>query len=259
MSASLAQWLEHWSCKPGVESSNLSRGCKLSFLSYSLDWCTNDILIHLSILDWYVFSQFVRSLIFWASNSFYLFSRFIFLLKVSLFTVVFVCFFVCLFVLALFNTSVSASLAQWSKHWSCKPGVESSNLSRGCKSCFSFCPDWSTNDVLIYLLIQRSVHLSVIFIILVKVSLFTVLFCFLPSLFVLSTLNTSVPASLAQWLEHCSCKPGLESSNLSRSCRQFSFLSLSIAKLISFFFTYLFIHCSFVFYSVCSFIYLFSQ
>ena len=24
--ASLAQWLEHWSCKPGVESSNLSRG-----------------------------------------------------------------------------------------------------------------------------------------------------------------------------------------------------------------------------------------
>ena len=22
---SLAQWLEHWSCKPGVESSNLSR------------------------------------------------------------------------------------------------------------------------------------------------------------------------------------------------------------------------------------------
>ena len=29
--ASLAQWLEHWSCKPGVESSNLSRGL-LSFL-----------------------------------------------------------------------------------------------------------------------------------------------------------------------------------------------------------------------------------
>ena len=24
--ASIAQWLEHWSCKPGVESSNLSRG-----------------------------------------------------------------------------------------------------------------------------------------------------------------------------------------------------------------------------------------
>ena len=29
--ASLAQWLEHWSCKPGVESSNLSRGCSLFF------------------------------------------------------------------------------------------------------------------------------------------------------------------------------------------------------------------------------------
>ena len=26
MVASVAQWLEHWSCKPGVESSNLSRG-----------------------------------------------------------------------------------------------------------------------------------------------------------------------------------------------------------------------------------------
>ena len=26
VSASIAQWLEHWSCKPGVESSNLSRG-----------------------------------------------------------------------------------------------------------------------------------------------------------------------------------------------------------------------------------------
>ena len=24
--ASVAQWLEHWSCKPGVESSSLSRG-----------------------------------------------------------------------------------------------------------------------------------------------------------------------------------------------------------------------------------------
>ena len=26
MIASVAQWLEHWSCKPGVESSNLSEG-----------------------------------------------------------------------------------------------------------------------------------------------------------------------------------------------------------------------------------------
>ena len=33
--------------------------------------------------------------------------------------------------------NVSASLAQWLEHWSCKPGVESSNLSRG-YSCFSF-------------------------------------------------------------------------------------------------------------------------
>ena len=190
-------------------------------------------------------SQFVRSLIFWASNSFYIFSRFIFSLKVSLFTVVSVCFFLCLFVLALFNTSVSASLAQWLEHWSCKPGVESSNLSRGCKSCFSFCPDWSTNDVLIYLLIQRLVHLSVSFIILVKVSLFTVLFCFLLCLFVLSILNTNVSASLtslnrdawsqvtaslAQWSEHWSRKPGVESSNLSWGCRQFFFLFVLISN-----------------------------
>ena len=39
------------------------------------------------------------------------------------------------------SANVSASLAQWLEHWSCKPGVESSNLSRGCKNCFSFCPD----------------------------------------------------------------------------------------------------------------------
>ena len=47
---------------------------------------------------------------------------------------------------------------------------------------------------------------------------------------------TSGSASLAQWLEHWSCKPGVESSNLSRGCRQFFFLSLLIAKLIFFFF-----------------------
>ena len=41
--------------------------------------------------------------------------------------------FVCLVYFEHENTSVSASLAQWLEHWSCKPGVESSNLSRGCK------------------------------------------------------------------------------------------------------------------------------
>ena len=32
--AFVAQWLEHWSCKPGVESSNLSRGLNFSFLCF---------------------------------------------------------------------------------------------------------------------------------------------------------------------------------------------------------------------------------
>ena len=65
-------------------------------------------------------------------------------------------------------------------------------------------------------------------------SLFTVLSRFLLCLFVLPILNASVSASLAQWLEHWSRKPGVESSNLSRGCEQFFFLSLLIAKLISF-------------------------
>ena len=33
--ASVAQWLEHWSCKPGVGSSNLPRGCKFFFFFFS--------------------------------------------------------------------------------------------------------------------------------------------------------------------------------------------------------------------------------
>ena len=33
-SASIAQWLEHWSCKPGVGSSNLSRGSLLHTLGF---------------------------------------------------------------------------------------------------------------------------------------------------------------------------------------------------------------------------------
>ena len=55
--------------------------------------------------------------IFLATNSFYLLSQ-----VVSVF-----CFFVCVFVSL--SSRVYASLAQWLEHWSCKPGVESSNLS----------------------------------------------------------------------------------------------------------------------------------
>ena len=32
--AFVAQWLEHWSCKPGVESSNLSGGSNFSFICF---------------------------------------------------------------------------------------------------------------------------------------------------------------------------------------------------------------------------------
>ena len=34
--ASVAQWLEHWSCKPGVESSILSRGSEIFFIQHHL-------------------------------------------------------------------------------------------------------------------------------------------------------------------------------------------------------------------------------
>ena len=53
-SASIAQWLEHWSCKPGVLSSNLSRGC-----TYIL---CNPLQRHISymMLSFYAFSEFFR-------------------------------------------------------------------------------------------------------------------------------------------------------------------------------------------------------
>ena len=38
LSASLAQWLEHWSCKPGGESSNLSRGLLAIDFVYRTFW-----------------------------------------------------------------------------------------------------------------------------------------------------------------------------------------------------------------------------
>ena len=58
------------------------------------------------------------------------------------------------------SASVPASLAQWLEHWSCKPGVESSNLSRGC-NFFLSCSEWCTNYILIYLLIRIIVRFSV--------------------------------------------------------------------------------------------------
>ena len=85
----------------------------------------------------------------------------------------------------------------------------------------------------------RELGSGLCFIFLAKVSLFTVLFCFLLCLFVLSILNTNVSASLtslnrdawsqvtaslAQWSEHWSRKPGVESSNLSWGCNFLCFL-----------------------------------
>ena len=55
-------------------------------------------------------------------------------------TVLSVCYFLCLSCPAILITIVSASLAQWLEHWSCKPVVESSNLSRGCKGFFFIVP-----------------------------------------------------------------------------------------------------------------------
>ena len=43
-SASIAQWLEHWSCKPGVVSSILTGGCHI-FALMLVDF--NDILVFL--------------------------------------------------------------------------------------------------------------------------------------------------------------------------------------------------------------------
>ena len=39
------------------------------------------------------------------------------------------------------SISEVASVAQWLEHWSCKPGVESSNLSGGFAFCFPFRPN----------------------------------------------------------------------------------------------------------------------
>ena len=85
------------------------------------------------------FNQFVCSLISVGSNSFYLFSQ------VVCVYCSFLSFFAALFVCPHFlimNPSVSASLAQWLEHWSCKPGVDSSILPRGCNDVsFSYCRD----------------------------------------------------------------------------------------------------------------------
>lgn len=73
LSASLAQGLEYWSCKPGVESSNLSRGRNFFLLSR---------LMHKRYLNIF-FPPEIRAfcnqsdllLIFLASDSFHLFSQ----------------------------------------------------------------------------------------------------------------------------------------------------------------------------------------
>ena len=56
-SASIAQWLEHWSCKPGVESSNLARGSLFAyfgFLSRKL------IVFNYNILLWMISLFFIN-------------------------------------------------------------------------------------------------------------------------------------------------------------------------------------------------------
>ena len=87
-------------------------------------------------------SRPVNNIYFLPCNLFYPFSQvvsFTFLL----------CLLLCLFVLTILNPSVVASLAQWLEHWSRKPGVESSNLSRGYNVLFLNVPINAKNYVLI--------------------------------------------------------------------------------------------------------------
>ena len=89
-------------------------------------------------------------------------SSFNLLVKLSVFSLLFYLF-LCFFVLTILNTSVRASLAQWLEQWSRKPGVESSDLSRGCgivgSAIFFFlCRLNDTNDILVYLITHRFVH-----------------------------------------------------------------------------------------------------
>ena len=82
--ASLAQWLEHWSRKPGVEGSTPSRGLQNSFcIRFRSDHSFRRPRMHGEMSDGFG--------------------------RMTLSTV--------------------ASLAQWSEHWSRKPGVEGSTPS----------------------------------------------------------------------------------------------------------------------------------
>ena len=143
--ASLAQWLEHWSRKPGVEGSTPSRGLQKSFwIRFRSDHNFRTPTLHGEISE-----GFGRM-----------------------------------------TPSKVASLAQWSEHWSRKPGVEGSTPSRGLQKSFwiRFRFDHSFR--------RPRMHGE------------------MSDGFGRMTLSTV--ASLAQWLEHWSRKPGVEGSTPSR-------------------------------------------
>ena len=86
-----------------------------------------------SFIDCSFFSQFVRSLIFLVRNSLYRLRQVLSLYCHFLFSSLFVC-----FLSLLFPTPVYSLVSSVVRALSCKPGVESSNLSRGCKTELSF-------------------------------------------------------------------------------------------------------------------------
>ena len=127
--AYVAQWLEHWSCKPGVESSILSGGFQFFIFIFYLKWAdstnsTTQMTITGSVAQWlehWSCKPGVESSI--LSRSFSLFF-FTFLNRIYLNWKILI--------------NMTASVAQWLEHWSSKPGVESSIISRGFSFFFFF-------------------------------------------------------------------------------------------------------------------------
>ena len=86
--ALVAQWLEHWSCKPGVESSILFWGILFSDMFF-------EVVKHIYAETFFFLHLIANNLqMFW---------------------------YVCIEI-------STALVAQWLEHWSCKPGVKSSIL-----------------------------------------------------------------------------------------------------------------------------------
>ena len=139
MVASLVQWLEHWPCERGVASSNLSQGCRQFFflllLIANLIFFLFRWFIHRPFVDFSV-GPFVHLLI-------QPIIRFIFLVKLSLFTVLF-CFLLCFFV----------CFAHWNVYFICSL---QSKIFLFTNNFFSYLPNaFQVSHALVYLSIVKS-------------------------------------------------------------------------------------------------------